>query len=121
MPTIYKDQFFRISPGIPSPRGTVLSVLRAGCVVSDGDRQINADAGETLDRTGVSALWCNDALTINAPCVGNIHCVGVTFYLANSDAPVLRYQQRNDSAVPVTPEHRMLLADWCAQPLMGSD
>ena len=87
MPTIYKDQFFRIDPGNRPPFGTALTVERATYVDFNDNGQINSGPGDTFNGIAITAVWRNDSITINVLGVGNIRYVGTTFYLA-SGAPV---------------------------------
>lgn len=88
MPTLYKDQFFRIDPGAPPPRGTALTVERAEFLDFNDNGQINPNTGDTFQGIQITAVWVNDSIVVNVPGVGNIRYFGTTFYLANGDPAV---------------------------------
>lgn len=87
MPTLYKDQFFRVDPGNPPPTGTALAVERGEYLDADDNGQINFNTNDTFNGIAITAVWRNDRLRIELPDGSRVTYTGTTFYLA-SGAPV---------------------------------
>lgn len=85
MPTLYKDQFFRVDPGAPPPFGTALTVERAEYLDFDDNGQINPNTNDTFDGIAITAVWFNDRLRIELPDGTRVTYTGTTFYLATGD------------------------------------
>lgn len=85
MPTLYKDQFFRVDPGNPPPVGTALTVERGEYLDFDDNGQINPNTNDTFNGIIITAVWRNDRLRIELPDGSRVTYTGTTFYLATGD------------------------------------